>query len=700
MRVVSRPAASRPAPTTSVERPARVAPVLVALLVVALAGPSTGVAQDTASTRRSGSAAWDIIDSWQGKIVTSPNDLDPTTSATPAATPTSVNDHLHPIPVSVLATALPARGAGLAYVPVLVEMGGTELLAENPDNRLVGRIIGTATDATSQPAGHFVQPFALELDDITRATLDRAGLKLFAELRLAAGDYRLQIEVHNDATGATGSQSSTISVPAASGVSISQPLFPEPLDRWRVFRQNVVTDDPQPYPYLSPGSAAFMPSAIPRLVPGEPVAFNLIAFGLADPVELTARISAAEGGQSTTTRLSVVDRQPGPLEGESLLSLTLEEVPTAPGRYAMDLSVGDDVSTHIVFEVTEDAEPMVGATMAAAPLAEEPVQLHGNLSTKETRRLYTEILALAAEASFEEAGAKLRALELSTTAGRLNGEIKALRKIQDETLESALERKPDAMIPVIYLHFLASNAYIQRDQIWHAAQSRVFVAELTQRYAKARRDDIGQALGGQVLATIGRPKAALELDPDNTLALLRVAIGHERAARQRDAIENLEHLVSLDPANLHARLRLGVNLRRAGSTKEARRVLDGLVRIRASEPEWVLAVGYQELAAIEMSEGHFEQAHAILEHGIKRLGCQRLYLQLAFYMDQRNDRDGSIAVLNRMTASSDFGVASPRHLYNSQPTAEIEAATAQLRRLATQRTVDLAHALSLDGPAR
>ena len=138
-----------------------------------------------------------------------------------------------PVPVSVLAVAFPIPGATDAQVPVIVEVGGPQLVAGHGDGLVEGEIRAVATDAAGRAVQQIVQPFVLGSGD---ETLQRTWLKLYATMRLPAGDYRLRATATNAQTGAAGAWDGDLHVPdfAAGALAMSPPLFPESADRWRV----------------------------------------------------------------------------------------------------------------------------------------------------------------------------------------------------------------------------------------------------------------------------------------------------------------------------------------------------------------------------------------------------------------------------------------------------------------------------------
>ena len=298
------------------------------------------------------------------------------------------------------------------------------------------------------------------------------------------------------------------------------------------------------------------------------------------------------------------------------------------------------------------------------------------MSQEQVAAVYREALRRLADPEGASAVARLQVLEKSVTGDAHTGALRALRRAEDEVIAS-LGSGADALLPVIYLHFLADPVYLQAGDVWLAAQNRVRVTELVQRYAERAGTPAARQLGAQILAALGSTPAALELDPDNELALLRTGMMWQKSSRPDLATEALRHLLGAHPGSRHAELRLAVALRRSGDTDRARTMFEQL-GAATDAPRWVRGLAFQELAEIEREEGHEAQAEGVLKRGIEALGTQALYLQLAFYLDRALHSDQAVALLNRMQLGEGAGEPAPRDVFNGPPVAETAAAVSEL----------------------
>jgi hypothetical protein len=68
----------------------------------------------------------------------------------------------------------------------------------------------------------------------------------------------------------------------------------------------------------------------------------------------------------------------------------------------------------------------------------------------------------------------------------------------------------------------------------------------------------------------------------------------------------------------------------------------------------------------------------LLRQGIEKIGLQSLYVQLAYYLDERQRADEAVAVLNGMTVTAGRTETSGRHSYNAPPEAELAVAREQV----------------------
>jgi tetratricopeptide (TPR) repeat protein len=302
----------------------------------------------------------------------------------------------------------------------------------------------------------------------------------------------------------------------------------------------------------------------------------------------------------------------------------------------------------------------------------------------------------AAEAGLGSVARELAETELSATADHRPAQVKALREVQRGVIDSVARGGGDALLPVIFVHYLTDLEYVQRGESWMAAQNRLWIHDLVLRWIERHRDAASRHVGAQLFAAMGSAGYALEIDENNELALLRQAILAEKSGNYHDAQVWLDKLLAAHPRSHQGRLRRAIVLRRTGKHAEAFSQLTKLVE-EPVLPAWIAVLAFQEMAEIERRERRQERAEKLLQLAIERLGTQELYLQLAFYLDERQRPDEAVAILNRMPMEA--GGSSARHLYNSGPAEEIALARQQVEARLDQGVSELRVALAAPEPA-
>jgi VWFA-related protein len=246
------------------------------------------------------------------------------------------------IPVSVLAAPFPAA-EGQSYVPVLVEVPGSALLAGQPaDKPLPAEIYVYAMDGEGAVKDYVSQTIGLDLAKVEPA-LKQSGLKFFGHLDLPPGDYAIRVLVRNGATGAAGLEVATVHVPAFATESVLLPaFFPEPAGKWLIVREAVKEGDPQvPYPFMA-GEQPFIPASLPVLGSGEETAVSLIGYHLKDgDLQAEAKVLNAEGQEAGEAELRLVQRFGRGADGADRVTASLKTSSLKPGSYLLMVTLTD-----------------------------------------------------------------------------------------------------------------------------------------------------------------------------------------------------------------------------------------------------------------------------------------------------------------------------------------------------------------------
>lgn len=588
-----------------------------------------------------------------------------------------------PVPLNVLAVPFPISGAIDDQIALLIEAGGKALLTNNEGGDLAGEFTVEAVDKSGNVVDQFTQIFALDAGD---ELLQRGGLKLYAVVRVPPGDYELRVGVRNSATRGHGERKVAVHAPdfARKEAALSPPLLADRADRWRVFRQSESPHEELPFPFVDAQGGGFLPSASPTVPPsGSEVV--VYAYGpLTDAQNVEAKLVDAKG-KVVPARATVLDSAQGKFVIQRRLLMKVEG-PLPEGSHRLEVTLADSAggkSTSTQVAVAADALPAEAIAKAAPaqgqeeqPVDEEPALPEG-WTREQLAERYRQVLARAAGGDLDGAAQDLAELSVAATPKRSAGQLKALRAVEHNGLDAAMD-SAQGLLPLVYLYVKADAALLVRNDAWMAAQNRLFIADLVARWVKSNGSDpAARHLAAQLLAGLGSSKEALEYEPTNELALLRVAISAEKAGLLAEAGEALQTLIKAHPDSDHGKLRLGMVQKRQQQEGDAVRTLTEVMN-DADAPRWVAALACQQLAEIAHEKGQKERAEALLKQGIEKIGLQSLYVQLAFYLDERQRPDEAVAVLNGMPVTAGTAESSGRHLYNAPPEAEMARARAQV----------------------
>ena len=184
------------------------------------------------------------------------------------------------VATSVLAAAFP-MGGEKAYVPVLVEVDGRNLLQGTEGEAAVLEIYAYALDPRGTVRDFYARKIGFDLK-LARSALEEKGFKYWGHFDLDPGDYRVRVLVRNSQTGHSGVASARIAVasPGEARPVLLPPFFPEPFDRWVWGREEETDRRPgvaHPFQY---GSEPFFPAAKPVVGAAQEVPVSLMAYGL------------------------------------------------------------------------------------------------------------------------------------------------------------------------------------------------------------------------------------------------------------------------------------------------------------------------------------------------------------------------------------------------------------------------------------
>jgi VWFA-related protein len=135
------------------------------------------------------------------------------------------------IDINILAT--PFRSAPTeSYVPVLIEMSGSDLLRDHKGNDLAVELYAYVTNERGEMRDFFTQLVNLNLSQGREAFM-LGGLKYYGHLDLEPGEHLVRVLVRNSTTGRAGVQTASVNIPAFAEEEpvLLPPLFFEPAGR-------------------------------------------------------------------------------------------------------------------------------------------------------------------------------------------------------------------------------------------------------------------------------------------------------------------------------------------------------------------------------------------------------------------------------------------------------------------------------------
>ena len=248
--------------------------------------------------------------------------------------------------IDVLATAFRA-GAGAAYVPVIVEVGGGGLVENHDQPLLPIEIYAYVTDEKTEMRDFFSRVVTLNLAGREDAFAN-TGLKYYGHLELDPGAYLVRVLVRNSVTGNTGVETVKLEVPAfATGEpTLLPPFFEQEPGSWFLVREQPADQYAKTtvYPFTVNGEP-YVPSAAP-LVQTNPKGINaeicLVGYNLG-PGDLTleATVVGPNGELVTGGEISLRERTVTGITGLDKLVANFDPTDLPAGDYTLRVAVTD-----------------------------------------------------------------------------------------------------------------------------------------------------------------------------------------------------------------------------------------------------------------------------------------------------------------------------------------------------------------------
>ena len=630
----------------------------------------------------------------------------------------------------VNAVALPGQG-GKALVPIFVEIDGAALLDRGQG--AIGRVevYAYAIEATGKIGDFLVQAFTLDAEKLGEV-LWQSGPRFQGNLQLPPGEYRLRIlvrESHSKAAGlrelpivigpsGSAEPSPSASPPASPSASLGPALFEEPRERDSWIPVRAAAPPPEglleesvaelesrwqrgatPYGLIS-GGRALVPAALPVLGSGSSLRVYLPTAGLP---EGRGEALFLQGEKE----LAKVGLEPAETEDEAsatLRAFTLDPPNLPPGRYSLTVRFGGILSPpRDVLLVAREArdgellwsdlrwrlhdavpnqEKLAGGGLpspAASPgdnarLADLRVRV-GDVAAR-----YKELLEALPGQPRPVNVARLLELEARILEGDASEAMTILQNAEIRVAHELADWDPEAMLPVIQLHYESYLAYRQRRIFALLTHSRILIDRLVGVYVDKGKTEGARRLAALVLGGLGLEaeegnlsassrrlyQRALGLDPGCRQALLGLATSEERQSHRDVALELLRQLAEQHPDFSEGLLRLGVNERYARRDPRAH-----LAKARSLPgPAWVGRLAGEELARLDLTDPAGPAAELLA--GTPALAGEISTVALLAHLEDRRGRFARSLELARIAPLTT--TESARRRYDQVPREERQAA--------------------------
>ncbi|HVT57726.1 MAG TPA: VWA domain-containing protein [Thermoanaerobaculia bacterium] len=240
----------------------------------------------------------------------------------------------------------------MAYVPVIIEVGGGRLLAGHAGDKLGVEFYAYVSDARGEMKDFFTQRVAIDVKK-GRQTLLKSGVKYYGHVELAPGSYRVRVLVRNSETGRTGVRTTVVSVPSFQQAqpALLPPLFIEAQRGWVMVREKARAGEREAgssvvYPFTINGEP-YVPAARPSLGKEERARLCLVAYNLgAGDLALQGRVTAADGSDLPGGTLALVERTATGIKGLDELIATFQPTGLAAGDYVLQVALTNPRTGH------------------------------------------------------------------------------------------------------------------------------------------------------------------------------------------------------------------------------------------------------------------------------------------------------------------------------------------------------------------
>jgi Flp pilus assembly protein TadD len=639
-----------------------------------------------------------------------------------------------PLPVAVLAIPLEPQGERVR-VAVVIEVDGSALIDEHAGGLLHLDLSAYAVGDNNSIAGSFANTLEVDPEQLGEH-VERSGFQFFGELDLLPGTYSIRALIKNPDGASLGLRNLPIVVPDLKKAErfFLPPLFyqAEP-DTWLSVQAVEIRNRPSAVQALGRDA---LPGARPILSLGKETEAVVPVFHLGDAADLRMEVrrTTASGQSELAADLpaKVTSRQPGSLPGLEMVNVAFTPYDLDPGGYTLRVKaagetegrppgtavilVNGEVGGRVWAEFTrskrqqEMAAAGGGATAPVVPVRRRKKAV--NAAEVETAYL----AALRTLAGEDMRGARTAIAQLEEKIlDKDNGDPDDLAKIELRVVEKLAQPDPSLLLPILVLHLDLYTDSWEAQNYLRSTHDREMYLRLVDLYAARNNTPEGRKLASRYFLSLANYlsvrtvqgirrrvlEKALDLDRENLLILLCLAIDSEREGDATAAMRYLERAQKLAPDSGEVKTRMAINRLRLGNTREARRLLQEIANGPApadAEAAWWHSLAYQELARLAMAEKRLDEAESTLRAGLQRWPRdEKLRVQLAALLDQRR-RSQEAQTLLATLQTSNPDESSPRRRYTQLPYDDLDRDVLDVRQQSIQGMHALAAALKVTAP--
>lgn len=632
-----------------------------------------------------------------------------------------------PIPFALLALPLAPAEGGRVRVPVLIEIDGSALLDEHGDGPLRVDVSVYALGEDGSVQGSLANTIEADPERLYDP-LEKSGYQFVGELSLPPGRWSVRTLIKNPQSANVGLRIAEVAVPDLKNGErfLLPPLFyvADP-ESWLPVQSVETRGKPSPLQALGREE---LPGARPILRLDKEEQLVIPAFQFGEVGELRMEVRTLTGELLADLPVRIAGRQATTIPGLELVTATFTPTNLEQGGYILRAKVGgeaegrppgtavivaeNDLQGRVWAEFTrskrQEAMAAAGGTGGGSQQAARPQAQSRRKKQIDARTAQAGYLeALRALAGGDERGARAQMAKLEDQLlVKENGDLAELLKIQLDAVNRITQSDPATILPLLELHLELYRQAWRDGETLRSTFSRQFFGQLVDLYVSRDKSEAGRATASRYLLSLANDlsvtsvqgirrrvlERALELDPENTLILLCLAVDSERDGDSHSALGYLDRMKRLMPDDGEVKVRIAMNQQRLGKRAEARRILEAVMAGPAPETDpWWHSLSYQELARMATADGNARKAEQILRAGIQRWPQDdKLRIQLAGLLDQLRQPQEAQALLANVQTAGNTGAWSPRRRYTQLPFDQLHIDAAKLRLQAEERLPALA----------